>query len=124
MAVAGCLLPARLYAQTAPPSAALSVSPTSAGPQAQSEPEIEALLCDQAQRARTYRYVWTGINAGLAVGSFALVPLVAHDKREDYAVSGIGSLLGAVTTFAFPLHVERDEPELDALRTLPPVERR
>ena len=123
LAVAGCLLPARLYAETAPPSAALSVSPRSAEPQAQSEPEIEALLRDQAQRARTYRYVWTGINAGLAVGSFGLMPLVAHDKREDYAVSGIASLLGTVTTFAFPLHVERDDPELAALQTLPPAAR-
>ncbi len=132
LAVAGCLLPARLYAQTTPPSAAQTTPPsaaqttppTSYEPPAQSESEIEALLHNQAQRARTHRYVWTGINAGLAVGSFGLMPLVGHDKREDYAVSGTASLLATVTTFAFPQRVERDEPELDALRTLPPVERR
>lgn len=127
LAVAGCLVPARLYAQAVTLSAArtsaASTAP-SAEPLAQSEAEIEALLRDQAQRARTYRYVWTGINAGLAVGSFSLMPFVKHDAREDYAVSGFASLLGTVTTFAFPLHVERDEPELDALRTLPLAERR
>lgn len=113
LAVAGCLVPARLCAQSAP----------SSEPLAQSEPQIEALLYDQAQRARTYRYVWTGINAGLAIGAFGLMPFVNHDQREDYAVSGIASLLGTVTTFAFPLQVEHDVPELDALQTLPPVER-
>jgi hypothetical protein len=113
LAVAGCLTPARVYAQSAPPS----------DPLAQSDPAIEALLRDQAQRARTYRYVWTGINAGLAIGAFGLMPFVSHEKREDYAVSGIASLLGTVTTFAFPLHVEQDVPELDTLQTLPPAER-
>jgi hypothetical protein len=98
------------------------LTPTGAPP-AQSEPEIDALLRDQAHRARTYRYAWTGINAGLAIGSFGLIPLLSHSKREDYVVGGIASAIGAVTTFAFPLHVEHDEPELDALQTLPPAER-
>jgi hypothetical protein len=124
LAAAGCLLPARLHAQMVPPGASLTASAPSDEPLAQSEPEIEALLRDQAQRAGTYRYVWTGINAGLAIGCFGLMPLVSHDQGEDYAVSGIASLLGTVTTFAFPLHVEHDEPELDALRSLPPTERR
>lgn len=113
-AVACCLIPARLRAQSAPTSE----------PLAQSDPEIEALLRDQAQRARTYRYVWTGINAGLAIGCFGLIPLVSRASREDYVVGGIASAIGAVATFALPLHVERDEPKLDALQTLPPAERR
>ena len=81
------------------------------------------MLREQARRARTYRYAWTGINAGLAVGSFALIPLVDPEKRKDYIVSGIASSLGIVTTFAFPLTVDSDEPQLDSLDALPPAQR-
>jgi hypothetical protein len=113
LALAGCLLPGRLRAQPVPP-------PQQFG---QSAPEITALLRDQSRRARRYRYVWTGINGGLALGCFALLPLSSHDRREDYAVSGIASLVGAVTTFVLPLNAEDDERQLGALSELAPAER-
>ncbi|MEO7037888.1 MAG: hypothetical protein ABI548_28230 [Polyangiaceae bacterium] len=108
LALAGYLSPARAYAQT--PSL--------------SEPEVQAALHEQAHRARTYRYAWTGINGALAVGFFGLIPLVTPETRKDYIVSGVASTLGMLTTFVFPLNVEQDEAELDALEALPPAERR
>ena len=81
------------------------------------------MLHEQARRARAYRYAWTGINAVLAVGSFALLPLLEPETRKDYIVSGIASTLGTVTTFVFPLNVEHDDAALAALAALPPAER-
>ena len=97
---------------------------------AQSSPEprlddsaVDAALREQAGRARTYRYAWTGVNGALAVGSFALLPVVERSSRPDFVVAGVGSLLGTVATLAFPLRVESDEAELDAIARLPDGER-
>ncbi len=109
LALAGYLSPGRACAQESP---------------ALSETDARALLHEQAQRARTYRYAWTGIDAGLALGSFGLIPLVKPETRKDYIVSGAVSALGAVTTFIFPLNVEADEAELSTLNALAPAERR
>ncbi|HEX3772835.1 MAG TPA: hypothetical protein VHV51_00155, partial [Polyangiaceae bacterium] len=84
---------------------------------------IAEALREQGSRAHTHRYVWTVVNGALGVGSFAILPAVALDSRKDFVVAGAGSLLGMVATFAFPLRVETDSAELDAIQTLPPAER-
>jgi len=59
-----------------------------------------------ARRARTWRYAWSGINGGLAVGSFALMPFVERDRRIELAVGGVYSTVSAVFTWFVPLEVE------------------
>jgi hypothetical protein len=60
----------------------------------------------EAHRARTWRYAWTGINGGLAVGSFALMPFVSRDRRIELAVGGVESTIGAALTWFLPFEVE------------------
>ncbi|HEX2870448.1 MAG TPA: hypothetical protein VHP33_04315 [Polyangiaceae bacterium] len=72
-------------------------------------------LRDEARRARTWRYVWSGVNAGLMVGSFAAVPLVEREARPDWIISGIGSGITVAATWLWPLRVESASEELDAL---------
>src|SRR5437868_10035844 len=84
---------------------------------------IAGALREQAARARTHRYAWTGINGALALGSFAVLPLVDRETRPDFVVGGVGSLLSTVTTFAFPLRVESDAPARERALRLPPAER-
>jgi hypothetical protein len=59
-----------------------------------------------ARRARTWRYVWTGINGGFAVGQFGLMPFVDRDRRIEFAVGGAFATVGAVFTWFVPLEVE------------------
>jgi hypothetical protein len=84
---------------------------------------LDAALREQAGRAHTHRYAWTAINGGLAVASFAVLPVLQRASRPDFIVSGAGSVLGAVATFVFPLRVESDEAELDAAERSSPEAR-
>ena len=59
-----------------------------------------------ARRARTWRYAWSGINGGLAIGSFGLMPFVERDRRIELAVGGVYSTVSAVFTWFVPLEVE------------------
>jgi hypothetical protein len=102
-------------------SARLLAQPTTAAPADDSE--IAAALREQAHRAHVHRYVWTGVNGALALGSFAVLPVVDRASRPDFVVGGVGSLLGTVATFAFPLRVESAAVELDAAERLPPEAR-
>jgi hypothetical protein len=89
-----------------------------------SDSAISAALREQAQRAHVHRIAWTGVNGALALGSFALLPVAPRASRPDFVVGGVGSLLGTVATFAFPMRVETDLVELDAAERLPPEARR
>ena len=80
----------------------------------------EQALGDQAHRAKTWRYTWSGVNAGLMAGSFVAVPLVERASRPDWIVSGIGSGVTALATLLLPLRAESAADELEAL---PPTER-
>lgn len=84
------------------------------------EPCEAAALATEAKRARVWRYTWSGVNAGLMVGSFVAVPLVDRESRPDWIVSGVGSGVTLVATWFFPLRVEEAAEELEAL---PPSER-
>jgi hypothetical protein len=80
----------------------------------------EQLIRDEARRARTWRYTWTGVNGALMLGSFAAVPFVDRAERPDWLIGGAGSAINVATTWFLPLNVEAAEEELDAL---PPKER-
>lgn len=80
----------------------------------------EALLSHEAERARVWRYTWSGINAGLMLGSFVAIPIVDRESRPDWVVSGVGSGVTLLATWFFPLRVEEAEAELAAL---PPAAR-
>jgi hypothetical protein len=75
----------------------------------------ELLIQAEARRARVWRYSWTGVNAVLTAGSFAAVPFVDRESRPDWVVSGVGSAVTTVLTYAWPLRVESAEEELTAL---------
>jgi hypothetical protein len=60
----------------------------------------------EARRARTWRYTWTGVNGGLAVASFALIPFASKDQRLELWVGGVGSTLSTAMTLFWPLEVE------------------
>ncbi len=72
-------------------------------------------LRDEARSARTWRYTWSGVNAGLMVGAFVAVPLVDKESRPDWIVSGVGSGVTVLATWFFPLRVESAADELEAL---------
>ncbi|HEY4156716.1 MAG TPA: hypothetical protein VGM29_01420, partial [Polyangiaceae bacterium] len=110
---AGCLGSARLLAEPSSPAAADARHDDAA---------IDAALREQARRAHIHRYAWTGINGLLTVGSFTLLPVVSRESRPDFVVAGVGSALGTVATFVFPLRVESAPAELDSLDALPPAE--
>lgn len=83
---------------------------------ARAEPACDApKLRAEADRAWAWRRNWTLINAALAVGSFAVVPLVQREDRPDWIIGGAGSGVVALTTFVFPLRVESAADELEAL---------
>jgi hypothetical protein len=88
-----------------------------AAPAAAEEPRRcdEELLRDEAQRARTWRYGWSGIHAALTIGAFVAVPLVEAEERPDWIVSGAGSALNLGATWFWPLRVESARAELDEL---------
>jgi hypothetical protein len=87
---------------------------------APTEPGQEQQLRVEASRARTWRYAWSGVNAGLTVGAFVALPLDRRESRPDWIVSGAGSGLTLLTTFFLPLRVESAVAELDAM---PPDQR-
>lgn len=103
-------------------SLALALPVLWARPVAAEEPRscTEQLIRDEARRARTWRYTWTGINGAMMVGSFVAVPIFPKEERPDWIVGGIGSAINVGTTWFLPLEVESAEEELDAL---PPAER-
>jgi hypothetical protein len=113
---AGCSGSERLLADPLPPAA-----PDASD--AQLDSAMARALREQAGRAHTHRLVWTGVNGALAVGSFAVLPVLDRSSRPDFVVAGVGSVLGTVATFAFPLRVERDSTELDDAERLPPAAR-
>jgi hypothetical protein len=99
------------------PLSSLIFVPLWTEPSAAAEPRAcdEQMIRDEAQRARVWRYSWTGVNAALMVGAFVAAPLVDSEERPDWIVSGAGSAINVVTTWFWPLRVESAEEELDVL---------
>jgi len=93
------------------------VSPRSAAAQADGAmPRLDAaavrVVLDEAARARRWRYAWIAINAALAVGSIALLPLSDREQRPSLILSGVGSGISTALTVAWPLDVEAAPSQL------------
>ncbi len=97
------------------------VLPRSAAAQAQPQPDatmqrLDAaavrVVLDEAARARRWRYSWIAINAALAVGSVALLPLSDRQQHPSLILSGIGSGISTALTIAWPLDVEAAPTQL------------
>jgi len=80
-------------------------------------------LREQAGRAQTWRYAWTGVNGALAVGSFAPLPWASRESRPDWIVGGVGSVISTALTVFFPLRVENADADLAELERAPSAER-
>lgn len=96
-----------------------AVSPRSAGAQAATDGTMQRLdaaavrvVLDEAARARRWRYSWIAINAALAVGSVALLPLSDREQHPSLILSGIGSGISTALTVAWPLDVEAAPTQL------------
>lgn len=96
-------------------AAALSCTAYAAGARAEPSCCSALELSHEATRARTWRYAWSGVNAAIMAGSFAVVPLVRREDRPDFIVAGIGSGVTVIFTWFWPLRVEGADDELSAL---------
>jgi hypothetical protein len=67
---------------------------------------LQGALDAEAQRARRWRWAWTGINGGLTAFSFGSMPLVSRQSWPELVVGGVGSALSTALTIAWPLDVE------------------
>lgn len=72
-----------------------------------SEP-IASELASEANRARTWRYAWTGINAGSMVLSLAGIPILSKSERPALIVGAATSAVSGGFTWFWPLDVEKD----------------
>jgi hypothetical protein len=66
---------------------------------------VRRVMHDQGSRATTWRWSWTGIGLGLATGQYALIPIVAQDKRLEQVYLGTASLFIPLSTTVFPLRI-------------------
>jgi hypothetical protein len=65
-------------------------------------------LASEARRARTWRYAWTGINAGSTVLSLGGIPILPKSETPALAVGAATSVLSGLFTWFWPLDVEED----------------
>jgi hypothetical protein len=102
------------------PILTLALLCSSVGAAAEPQACDEALLRDEAHRARVWRYSWTGVNGAISVGSFVILPFDDAEARPDWVIGGVSSAVSTLATWFMPLRIEAAEEELDAL---PPAER-
>ena len=72
-------------------------------------------LATEDRKARTWRYVWTGLNAGGTALSLAALPVLPKSDRPDLLIGAATSAVSAAVTWLWPLDVEADAEA--ALRT-------
>ena len=84
---------------------------------------IAAELAAEARRARTWRYVWTGINAGSMVLSLGGIPILPKSETPALAVGAATSAASGLFTWFWPLDVEEDSEIALHLACRPPAER-
>lgn len=73
---------------------------------------LQGRLDAAARAARIWTGSWAGIYTALAIGSFALVPVVHKHERVDYYFSGATSVIGLASLGLSPLRAMRDAPWL------------
>jgi hypothetical protein len=71
-------------------------------------------LQTEAGSARTWRYVWTGINGGLTVIPLAGIAVLPKSDRPSLIVGASTSFLAAGVTWFWPLNVESDAQKASA----------
>ena len=93
-------------------------------PSASSESSpIAQELSAEAGRARTWRYVWTGINAGSMALSLAGIPILPKSETPALAVSAATAAVSGAFTWFWPLDVEGDAEMSRHLGCRPVAER-
>jgi hypothetical protein len=95
LALGGAVLSPRAAAAQAPQETTMRLDAAPVG-----------ALLDEAARARRWRYAWIAINAAMAVGSVALLPLSERDERPSLVLGAVGSGLSTALTLAWPMDVE------------------
>jgi hypothetical protein len=80
---------------------------------------IRVELTHEADKARTWRYVWTGLDVGSAVLSAAALPLLPKSTRADLIIGGATSALSGAFTWFWPLDVEEHAEAAERTRCWP-----
>lgn len=119
----GSLLAAGLFlvGGTLGPSSAASAQCTTSD--ATENAPIAKELVAEAGRARTWRYAWTGINAGSMALSLGGIPILPKSETPALAVGAATSAVSGLFTWFWPLDVEDDAETALHLGCRPPAER-
>jgi hypothetical protein len=98
----------------------------SADAQCRTDPAQDAVageLAAEANKARTWRYVWTTLNGGSMVLSLAAIPILPKSARPDLVLGAATSALSGAVTWFWPLDVEDDAQVAERTRCWSPNER-
>jgi len=85
--------------------------------------DLERTLRTEAARARSWRYAWGAAYDGLALATFAVLPVRDLVERDDLAVTGISAALAGGLVLALRLDVERADVALADLNDAAPCDR-
>jgi hypothetical protein len=67
---------------------------------------VRNVMRDQASRASTWRWAWTGIGFALVAGNYALIPLEStQDKKYEQVFVGTASFFIPLQLTVLPIHV-------------------
>lgn len=111
-----------LISTTAYADAARATSSCASGESTANEP-IAQELAAEAGRARTWRYAWTGINAGSVALSLGGIPILPKSERPALVVGAATAAVSGLFTWFWPLDVEQDAEAAARLGCLAGVER-
>jgi hypothetical protein len=76
---------------------------------------VRETMRDQAARAKTWEWAWSGIGYGLAAGQYALVPLMPPEHRLEQALEATVALYLPASIFVLPLRVRKDDAILEQM---------
>jgi hypothetical protein len=76
---------------------------------------VRSTMRDQAARAKTWEWAWSGIGYGLAAGQYALIPIYAPEHRVEEAFEATVSLYLPASIFILPLAVRADDIVLERM---------
>ncbi len=87
------------------------------------EDPVAVELTHEAHKARTWRYVWTGLNEGSMVISIAAIPVLSEAERPDLIMGAATAGLSGAVSWFWPLDVESDAEGVESTWCLGPHER-
>jgi hypothetical protein len=70
---------------------------------------------EQAARAKTWEWAWSGIGYGLAAGQYGEILLLPPERRLEEAIEATATLYLPLQVFLFPLRVRGDEVTLEEM---------